>query len=925
MKRIKQQQQQQQQQPIKSAIKKAKSNESVKEKHPLQVYCRVRPLQNENEQSCVSIESPTSLLLTVTDANRAGLGLQKQMRFLFKHVFDETATQLQVFNETSLPLVQNLIEGRNGLLFTYGVSNSGKSFTMDGAPDNLGIMPRSISVLFNSINTRLAPKYLFKPDKLNGFDVQSEPDALLERQRELMSSMRNPKSAKKKDAYADMRSRGGQASTQKLNINDENVYAVFITYIEIYNNCVYDLLEDYQSDDCTRVRALQPKIIREDGSKNMYVHGVDEIEVTTPDEAVEIFYKGQKRRRLAHTALNTESSRSHSVFTIRLVQAPSDAAGGDRRWLTVSQLSLVDLAGSERTSRARTAGQRLREAGNINNSLMTLRTCFELLRDNQLTGGSKMIPYRESRLTHLFKNYFDGDGDVRMIICVNPRAGDCDEINHVLKFAEMSQEVKVNRIRPPKEIPCPPPAKRKPPSTEMKQQEEIVTSANSKTNLSSSFLASCRFQQAFPVPEITDPENNGFITETLQVMLARKEKAKELQTHIKTLANSFRVGQESFFNEVNSIQDEYKRLAENNREKDQTIEELRRKIHQMDSEKLNLKMKCTSTEHYLRSRENELADKEEQLSKEQEAREREKMRMKDQITQKTEKLAKELQRQKSQMEMEMWQRDRRLRKVKKILDSGPSVTSRGATPSATTRGATPSVTSRYPPSTTESSESDVAPLRLRNRILAAQFKTPQPKHAASEADLASKAATVGRVANLRSTFRRSRSSGPGERLAETPQPTATESEATTSTGGRVANLRSAFRRSRSAGPGDVWLDHRPPNVPPDTLFQPVMKRSHPVDKLTDIRQVNKSSKYCLTVLDKDSDGDIETCLYKGDVLPTSSGGAQVTFSDVEILKQKSPIDSPTRKRSSARNAVPYEDIENRCAVSVECHAKKSRR
>ena len=115
-------------------------------------------------------------------------------------------------------------------------------------------------------------------------------------------------------------------------------------------------------------------------------------------------------------------------------------------------MSLVDLAGSERTNRTKNTGQRLREAGtylssvntiivlcilkksnqlfhlgNINNSLMTLRSCLEILRENQIQGTSKMVPYRDSKLTHLFKNYFDGEGQVRMIVCVNPRAQDFDE------------------------------------------------------------------------------------------------------------------------------------------------------------------------------------------------------------------------------------------------------------------------------------------------------------------------------------------------------------------------------------------------------------------------------------------------------------------------------------------------------------------
>jgi kinesin family protein 23 len=58
---------------------------------------------------------------------------------------------------------------------------------------------------------------------------------------------------------------------------------------------------------------------------------------------------------------------------------------------------------------------------------MTLRTCLEILRENQLCGANKMVPYRDSKVTHLFKNYFDGEGQVKMIVCVNPRAEDYDE------------------------------------------------------------------------------------------------------------------------------------------------------------------------------------------------------------------------------------------------------------------------------------------------------------------------------------------------------------------------------------------------------------------------------------------------------------------------------------------------------------------
>lgn len=187
----------------------------------------------------------------------------------------------------------------------------------------------------------------------------------------------------------------------------------------------------------TFFRTLQSKIIREDANRNMFVHGVTEIEIKSVEEAIEVFQTGQKRKRMGHTVLNAESSRSHSVFNIRLVQAPTDYQGEhvlqDKRTITVSQLSLVDLAGSERSSRTKNTGMRLREAGNINNSLMTLRTCLEYLRENQQistnngAAAPKKVPYRDSKITHLFKNYFDGEGQVSMIVCINPRAEDFDE------------------------------------------------------------------------------------------------------------------------------------------------------------------------------------------------------------------------------------------------------------------------------------------------------------------------------------------------------------------------------------------------------------------------------------------------------------------------------------------------------------------
>lgn len=117
-------------------------------------------------------------------------------------------------------------------------------------------------------------------------------------------------------------------------------------------------------DDSSGLKSLQVKILREDCNNNIYVNGVVEIEVKTAEEAIELYRIGNKRKRMGQTSLNAESSRSHSIFTIRLVASNNNCVK-EKKSLIVSQLSLVDLAGSERCNRTNCSGQRLKEAGII--------------------------------------------------------------------------------------------------------------------------------------------------------------------------------------------------------------------------------------------------------------------------------------------------------------------------------------------------------------------------------------------------------------------------------------------------------------------------------------------------------------------------------------------------------------------------------
>lgn len=417
---------------------------------PVEVFCRIKPINDSSVDLCVKALDEQTLQMTepYSQENEDVKAIQAK----FTYLFDHNGSQKDIFDRVALDTCEDVLQGRNGLLFTYGITGSGKTYTMTGLPSDVGLLPRCLDVIFNSIAEYQADPYVFIPDKANGFEIRSKVLAELDRAR--LNLCPTGTSAKqcfglnkmKKTAANDWAI--GCRSQERIVVpmskfDEDNAFSVFVSYVEIYNNYIYDLLDPPMD----KTKPPQSKTLREDANRSMYVSGVTEVEVRSPEDAFDVLTRGQKIRRVAHTLLNTESSRSHSVFNIRLVKAPLDETGNeilqDRNKVHVSQLSLVDLAGSERSSRTGNIGDRLRETGCINASLMCLRQCLEQLRENQKNGTDKMVPYRDSKMTHLFKNYFEGEGKVRMIVCVNPSSNEYDENVNVLKFAELTKDVRV--------------------------------------------------------------------------------------------------------------------------------------------------------------------------------------------------------------------------------------------------------------------------------------------------------------------------------------------------------------------------------------------------------------------------------------------------------------------------------------------------
>uniref|UniRef100_H3CSN9 Kinesin-like protein n=1 Tax=Tetraodon nigroviridis TaxID=99883 RepID=H3CSN9_TETNG len=836
---------------------------SNNQKDPVGVYCRVRPLSEEDRECCIEVISGTVQLHPPEGFKISRNGEYKETQYSFQKVFGVSTSQTELFEQVAKVLVEDLIRGKNGLLFTYGVTGSGKTFTMTGSPGQGGLLPRALDMLFNNIGAFQAKRFIFKSDDKNGIEIQNEVDALLERQRRdnNLTVPKTPASRQKDPEIADMLT--SDEACKVDGVDEDSSYSIFISYIEIYNNYIYDLLEETQ-EDAFKTKPPQSRLLREDPNHNMYVAGCLEVEVKSAQEAFQVFWKGQKKRKVANTCLNRESSRSHSVFMIKLVQAPLDADGDnvlqDKSQVAVSQLCLVDLAGSERTGRTGAEGTRIREAGNINQSLLTLRTCIEILRENQMYGTNRMVPYRDSKLTLLFKNYFDGEGKVRMVVCVNPKADDYEETLLVMRFAEVTQEVEV--ARPVDRPICGfTPGRRHRNQAFKEELSRKLEQRGGPLDKDVASVISPLLQNLPPLPscELTGPHDDATLPRLIealqqrhrirQTMFEEYSRAADTLKSLLQQLDSNQAAKENAVQEQNDKLSEKDRLIQSNKAEIERLE----KRTKMYEHKIDILQKTTKIyEDDKRMLHNELETREQRLQRELSKRRME-QRLHGAVTDTQLKWEKECGRRVNVMQMEMQNKllvkDEKLKQLKAIVTDS----------------------------------------KTRGRPEAPPRQT-QPTRPSREERLPAK-----------------RSASPS------PLPTSTP-------------VRPLHRSSRSAG-GEKWVDHKPSsNMDLGTVLQPVIPNAIQVFAPSE-KVLSKCERLPLTHQEVASDGEIETKLIKGDVIKTRSGGQAVQFTDIETLKQEL-TSVPSRKRKSSEDKPAggdqtdgsWTDVETRCAVALEMRA-----
>ncbi|XP_072312707.1 kinesin-like protein KIF22 [Eucyclogobius newberryi] len=281
------------------------------------------------------------------------------VKYHFDVFHGEKTTQQEVFLSSVKPILPHILNGQNASVFAYGPTGAGKTHTMLGSSEDPGVIPRAVREVCKLVQAK---------NEEDGWD-----------------------------------------------------YRIGMSYLEIYNEKVLDLLSPNSQD----------LPIREDKDKNILIPGLTHTTILSFAEFDKHFVPATLNRTTASTKLNQRSSRSHAILLIKVVR--TQHAPSHRR--QTGKLYLVDLAGSEDNRRTGNQGIRLKESGAINLSLFTLSKVVDSLN----SGTLGRVPYRDSKLTRLLQDSLGGSAHSVMITNIAPEYQYYFDTFSALNFAAKSK------------------------------------------------------------------------------------------------------------------------------------------------------------------------------------------------------------------------------------------------------------------------------------------------------------------------------------------------------------------------------------------------------------------------------------------------------------------------------------------------------
>jgi len=310
-------------------------------------------------------QKKNQITIHIPDEMRKGYvnNMKKTYDFQFNGIFEQNSSQEEIFEIIGKKIIKKSIEGYNNSVFCYGQTGSGKTFTMCGSK--------------NWKERGLIPRILI----------------------ELFKTIREIKNY---------------------------TFDIFISYLEIYNENAYDLLDKNHSE--VVLENWKKIIIYEDNYNNIMMKNLSMIKVENEQQALDLLITGNYIRHISSTQMNMASSRSHAIFTCII-----EGRDLNNEIMRVSKINLVDLAGSERM-KSNNQNITSTETKYINLSLSFLEQVIIALNEKE-KGNRNHIPYRNSLMTTILKDSLGGNCKTILIANVSSDIHFIDETMSTMRFA----------------------------------------------------------------------------------------------------------------------------------------------------------------------------------------------------------------------------------------------------------------------------------------------------------------------------------------------------------------------------------------------------------------------------------------------------------------------------------------------------------
>ncbi|GMT14539.1 hypothetical protein PFISCL1PPCAC_5836 [Pristionchus fissidentatus] len=348
--------------------KKKKASNPAPARSNVAVAIRVRPTNDQEVKDTIVVR---------TDPVDRSVHIRTKIFNNFERVYGPSSLQSDIYRELVKKQVEDVLRGYNCTIFAYGQTGTGKTYTMEGGEGSI--------------------EGDWETDECTGII---------------------PRSA--------------QHIFSELSARDGIEYIVRLSYVEIYNEEMIDLLGSTAVDE----KQQHIRLFEDPAKKgSIVISGAEEVPVRCRDDVYRLLKQGTEKRRTAETLMNKRSSRSHSVLTISVLIREQLPTGEEL--VKQGKLRLVDLAGSENIGRSGAEGKRAKEAGNINTSLLALGRVI-----NALTTNGPHVPYRESKLTRLLQDSLGGSSITTIIATLSPTNSNYEESISTLEYAHRAMNIK---------------------------------------------------------------------------------------------------------------------------------------------------------------------------------------------------------------------------------------------------------------------------------------------------------------------------------------------------------------------------------------------------------------------------------------------------------------------------------------------------